>query len=641
MDEKQILDLLASDSVDEIREGAFEAGNAKLESALPLLVKKLGVSNPGVHEAIDYAFRKIGGKAVIFAVIPLLRSEDAPVRNIAMDVLREVGGSDVVVLSELLNDEDPDIRIFGADILGSTNSALAVPSLAHSLLYDPEVNVRYQAAVSLGDLAFPEAADSLNKALKDDEWVRFAVIEALVKVKAESSVGAMLMALDKSSELVQANIVEALGDMGYIKAAPILIKRLSQSAGPLANRIIRAIIQLVGVKSLRLLEKGEYETLVEHMYAALEDEDELIQDSAIEGLAATKDGKAFSAIFAVLRTLNPERDHGRMQHMVELLASMGYHDEIKALFAGGTDEDKSLLADIMSFIDAPEVITLLKKVFWDQSRDVQRLTLNVLAAKGGQDDSEFFAEVLDKITDGTCIKMALLFFGKIRNNKLIYQKVWPFLSHKYPDVQEAALEAIMSTTGPKIRERFIEMTGDAEVFQRQMAYYALRVYNGDADIVPYLAKGLQDESPDVRRIAVESLGFMECPLADERIDFLAPCLNDEDKDVRLAVIEVFGQCADSKSEQYLVHGLKDADPWVRARCAENLGKKGNEAMAPELAKLLEDEQPLVVVKTIEALVELGGSAAFQYLLPVMQHPDPEIQSAAEEAIERIRQSAGE
>lgn len=227
MDVQQILALLSSDEPEHVREGAYEAGYAKLEEAIPLMVAKLEeVRSSGVQEAIDRALRKIGGKPVVDAVIPLLRSEDPPVRNISMDVLREVGKSDVNALAALMDDEDADLRIFGADILGSTGSAVAVPLLSSALLKDPEVNVRYQAAVSLGELAYPEAATALNHALDDDEWVKFAVIEALVKVKAESSVGAMLMALNHSSALVASNIVEALGEMGYMKAAPMLLERL-------------------------------------------------------------------------------------------------------------------------------------------------------------------------------------------------------------------------------------------------------------------------------------------------------------------------------------------------------------------------------------------------------------------------------
>ncbi|MDR2503451.1 MAG: HEAT repeat domain-containing protein [Deltaproteobacteria bacterium] len=640
MEEQQVLALLAGGDPDGIREGAYEAGNAKMASALPLLIEKLATPNPGVQESVDYALRKIGGQQVILAMMPLLRSENVSVRNLSMDVLREIGKSDVHLLGELLNDDDPDVRIFGADILGSTGSALAVSQLSRALLYDPEVNVRYQAAVSLGALAYPEAAPALNQALNDDEWVRFAVIEALTKVKAESSVGAMLKILDNSSDLVAANIVEAIGNLGHIKAVPVLIKRLPQSSPSTGNRIVRAIVQLLGVNSLNLLGKEEHATLCLHMLTALSDDDADVQDAAIDGLCSSKYFQAFPAIFKLLSGLDADRDHERMLHIVQALAGMGYNPMLEERLLEGEDAEKLLVMDILSYIHDRAATELLKSHYWEQGRDVRRSCLNVLSAVCGREDVDFFVQVLDKEKDGTALKSALLFLGRMGDGTLVYEKVWPFLTHGYPDVQDAALDALMTVRDPEIRARFVEMTQAEEVFNRQMAYYALRSYNDEADIVPQIALGLHDESPEVRRMAVESLGNGGRDLTVERMSYLAPCLNDEDKDVRLAVIDVLGMCPDNMDEKYLLRGLDDPDPWIRARCVESLGKKHDALMGDKLLRMLQDKHILVVLKTIEALVECGNRAVLKHLLPLMEHPEEDVQRAAVEAVEKIRQASG-
>lgn len=72
-----------------------------------------------------------------------------------MDVLREIGADDFDSLKQLLHDDDVDMRIFASDILGTSESILAVPLLCEALLRDPEVNVRYQAAVVLAPWPFP------------------------------------------------------------------------------------------------------------------------------------------------------------------------------------------------------------------------------------------------------------------------------------------------------------------------------------------------------------------------------------------------------------------------------------------------------------------------------------------------------
>ena len=73
--------------------------------------------------------RRIGGSGAVRSVIPLLRCEEAPARNLAMDILREIGNQDFAALVELLRDDDPDVRIFSSDILGSTDNAMAVSTL--------------------------------------------------------------------------------------------------------------------------------------------------------------------------------------------------------------------------------------------------------------------------------------------------------------------------------------------------------------------------------------------------------------------------------------------------------------------------------------------------------------------------------
>ena len=169
-DHEELLNQLRSGDVELEREAAFAAGEGKVEEAVPLLARLVQSQNLGVQEAADRALRRIGGPAVVRAVAPLLRSDDPPSRNIAMDVMREVGDQDFPTLIDLLHDDDPDMRIFSSDILGSTGNLMAVSALCEALLKDPEVNVRYQAAVSLGALGRPEAAKCLNKALSDDEW---------------------------------------------------------------------------------------------------------------------------------------------------------------------------------------------------------------------------------------------------------------------------------------------------------------------------------------------------------------------------------------------------------------------------------------------------------------------------------------
>jgi HEAT repeat protein len=634
-DFKQIQDLLESSNPDNIREGAYMAMESGRSELVPILVKHLAFPNPGVQEAVDAALRKIGGETVLYAVLPFLRVEDSAVRNIAMDLLREIGKCDVVTLTELLRDRDADIRIFGADILGATGSALVVQPLCHSLLRDPETNVRYQAAVSLGILGFSQATESLGMALKDDEWVQFAAIEALTKIGDETSVAALLIALTKSSELVASSIVDALGKLGYIKAVPQMIRALPNASVPLANKIACAVVNIVGPRSLSMLGAHEYAKLKKHFFDSLEDEDIEIQDTAINGLASGKGEEEFTAIFKILASLNPDKDHERMLRIIHILAAMGYHKELAVRIAGDNEHQALLAVDLLAHMEDPAIVPLLKSVFWHSQRDLQRAVLLVIASKAGAEEQAFFSEILERHKDGSVLKSAMYYFGKLGQSDLIFEVIFPFLNHPYNDVKEAALEACISVHDPAINKKFQEMAKDEDEAHRMMSMYALGRF-AYPENQPYIAQGLQDASAEVRRISVEALrSFVSEDLGV--IKLFDKCLSDEDSAVRLATIDVLGSCQEPETVDILLKAMKDTDPWVRARCVESLGKKQLDTIAPQIAELLADDQTLVVIKAVEAMARLGGNVAFQYLLPLMDHPEPEVQDAAATALSQFRE----
>lgn len=634
MDEQSIIDLLRSDDSENIREGAYLAGTERVEAAVPLLITHIQNPDIGIQEAADRALQKIGGAKVAGAVIPLLRSEDAPVRNIAMEMLRKIGATDMDGLVQLLHDQDPDMRIFAADILGSTGSLLAVAPLQGALLRDPEVNVRYQAAVSLGNLAFPEAAASLNSALHDEEWVQFSVIEALIKIRAESSVSALVKALDSSSELVASVIIDALGEMGNVKAAPLLVHRLEVTTGPLRNKIVASIIKILGEKSLGLLGPRERDNLYQYMLVAIKDDDEDIQNTMIRGLAAMGGEKASAAIAEMAENLDPDRDHDRLEVIINALVKIGFTETIAAMIRNGGEIAQHVGVETVSRAPSREGLELLKEVFADKPRDLQRAMIIDLAKHCGPEYQAFFLDILKKYEDGNVLKAALLFLGRKGEPQEVSPAVTACLEHPYDDVKEAALDACIALHDPLTLGYVLGMAQEEDPIRRMMAVYAL----GSIDATAYqhiILKALGDASADVRRVALEALGRV-CPLPAAWEEAIAAKLDDPESEVRLAVITVLGGCNASCLDAALLRGLEDPAPWVRVRCIETLSLRGTVSAVPQLVSLLEDENELIVIKAIAALGAIGGEQAFRALFALIDHENPDIQHAAEDAVEKIR-----
>lgn len=633
IDCKKVLEKLGADDTEVLREAAFEAGEGECFSCVPRLAELLLSENLGVQEASDHALRTLGGQETVQAVIPLMRSDSAPVRNLAMDILREVGNQDFDSLVELMHDDDPDIRIFTTDILGSTNNPAAVKPLCEALLKDPEVNVRYQAAVSLGDLGRAEAAKCLNSAMQDEEWIQFAVIEALTKIRDDSSVGVLVKSLGKSTDLIASMIVEALGEMGNIKAVTMLLARLDASPTALRNKIVKAVVSILGGKSLTLLSPGECEKLSRYMATALKDSDEDIQDAAIEGLAYIGREDASSGILELAAGIDFEHEPERYQRVIDALARIGMAQALGDALAQGEWLKARAAVKALGRIKSPESEQVLIDHFWDGDRDLQREVALALSDVGGKAASEFFLELLSSHGDGAVLKRALQFLGK-HDGESEGDKLFQYLHHPYDDVKEAALEACVTVGGPAMGERFRGLFESPEPLDRLMAVYGLGKL-GVQDHIDVLRTALEDDIPDIRKVALEALG-RECSDLPEYMPLLIPRLEDDNREVRLAVVDLMGSCAHDDSVEYLLRALKDEDDWVRVRAAEALGAKREKSAVPELVGLLHDPNTLVALKAVEALGQIGGQAAFRSLLDVLNSDEHELVSAAEEAVEKMQ-----
>ena len=632
----KIISLLQSKDIEEQREGAFAARDMMCESAVPWLIKLLQSNNVGVQEAAELALRKIGGSQTVQALILLLESESVPVRNLAMDILREIGHEDLESIINLLKSNNPDLRIFAADILGFADSPLPVFPLCEALLKDPEVNVRYQAAVSLGKLGKPEAADCLYQALEEDEeWVKFAVIEALIKIRDESSLDVLAKALDNVSELVGAMIVDALSEMGSVKYVPLLLKKLDSSSTALRNKIIKALLNLLGGKSLTLLSRSEREKFNEYLLAALEDNEEEIQDAAVAGLSFVGDKRATRRILALAAKLDPEKDEERVQKIIVALKDIGINEDLIAGLNSDNEQTAMICIKALELIGGEQATDLLIATFWQKHRDMQREISRILLNIAGTEARDFFMAVLAEHEDGDVLKNGLRFLGHVLRDKEAVEKLFEFLEHPWNDVKEVALDAIIDIGGEEVLARFKQLFFSPEPVFRLMAVYAFGKLAPEK-CLEELKQALEDELPDVRKLALEALSGL-CEENKELLQIMADKLYDENREVRLTFVELMGDCKDEKSITYLLEALDDEDDWVKARSLEALATRKVKDALPRIIPLLQSPNQLVRLKVVEALGEIGGQVAFRVLLDVLAGEDEDIQMAAQEALAKLEE----
>jgi HEAT repeat protein len=122
----------------------------------------------------------------------------ANIRNAAMEVYAALGARAFDSISGLMTDDDPEIRLFCANVLCEIRDRRALP-LLFRLINDPDINVRAASAEAMGKTGDPEAVGLLKKALGDVQWVAFAAVNALGEIGGEEALRTLYGCLDKQS----------------------------------------------------------------------------------------------------------------------------------------------------------------------------------------------------------------------------------------------------------------------------------------------------------------------------------------------------------------------------------------------------------------------------------------------------------
>ncbi len=634
MNVNEILTALDSDDIDSVRHAIFTAGELRLVESIDVLCKHIQSTNIGVQEAAEYALRKIGGRQIIQKILPFLRSESPSLRNISMDILREIGSEDITSIQPLLRDVDPDMRIFMSDILGHTKSLQAVHLLCEALLKDPEVNVRYQAAMSLGTLGYAEAVESLEKAMHDEEWVQFSVVDALVKIRAEETAGMLVQHLDHCSALVASIIIDALGELKNIKAVPLLLRYLEKANPVLCHKAVKAIVQILGEGALSLLSSKDQERFKGFLGTALSDEDESVQMAALSGLATVGDAQSSKFVMDFILTLKADPENDIYLASIKTLAAIGYNTTFAAFLCSSDAATVHVALEACELMESAGCMESISSIFWKLDRDGQRLASRSMIKHANEENAKFILDILERSDDSEVIKNAMLCLGVNLKYAQAQEKIFSLLEHSYADVRGVAMEACIELHTNELEEKFVKLFESDQEEQRAMALYVLCNY-GIAKHFDIVEKALGDDSATVRQLAVESFASPDIRLHDN-IDTLLKKLHDPDHDVRIAVVDVLGSQQDNNLTKYLVNALDDENEWVCIRAIEALGTIKSDNTAEQLVCHLQNASPMVTFKIIDVLADIGGNVAFGALLNLMSNEDLEIQQAATAAIEKIQ-----
>ncbi|MEI8254966.1 MAG: HEAT repeat domain-containing protein [Deltaproteobacteria bacterium] len=135
-----------------------------------------------VREAIFTSLTRVGDAAAVRGLVDCLRSEDAVLRNGAIEAMQQLPAEVAPIMRRLLIDPDPDVRIFAVNILESLRHPEVEAWLIEVLDQDPHVNVCATAVDLLGEVGTAAAQEPLGRLkarFASEPYIQFAADLAL------------------------------------------------------------------------------------------------------------------------------------------------------------------------------------------------------------------------------------------------------------------------------------------------------------------------------------------------------------------------------------------------------------------------------------------------------------------------------
>ena len=539
-------------------------GRRRDAASVPLLAALARNADDNVAVAAIEGLGKVGGRAVVDALVEAVQSQSFFRTFAAIDVLGKSGDPRAVApLAALLS--NPHYAFEAARGLGRTCDRAAAPPLV-ALLASPVDGLVRVAALSLAELRLRYG----------ERFGATAPIEDVIRRHAKKAATRRLMHCLNGGDIdEQVAIHTVLGCLVDEAATPALLRALD-GPPPVARAAVEALEHLStssdeplvvalwegdSTRRQMLLPRMRQSGASDAVIACLSDPDPVVRRLACEALARIGSRRAVPDLFDMLADPNP----GVTQAATSALISLGHGDtEQLALRAASSDND-----------------------------GVRRAALRVLAHLATPAALELFTRAV---------------------------------RDEHPRVREAAIVGLASFELPEAAELLLQLSSDDSAAARGLALRALGDGRFRSELVTErVTRSLSDPDPWVRYYACQTLGKL---CLDQHVDALTERLHDTAGQVRVAAIEALSHLPSDTGYAALlaVAGSDDLD--ARRAALIGLGLSGrNEALGVLLDNARADDAATRLI-ALSALAGLDVPETLEALARATSDPDESVRMAA-------------
>ncbi|GEM_PF-1312374 len=636
-----ISDCLRSEDPSERRDGCAVIAEERRVEYIPELVTLLSDDDVGVKEAALNALVSIGGEDVAEAVVPLLTSSEASMRNIAVEVLEALGEDAFDVVVSLLRDADDDIVKHALDIISSWSDPRVVEHLI-PLVSHINPNIRAAVAVCLGNVQGRESCEVLLSLLDDgEEWVRFSVVEALGQLD-DAPLEPLLKALDNDSMIVKIGAIDAVGKVSTPASCAAILSKFKELLAQGHCLPVPAVVDMFEKASMPGgdfdLDRDSKDVFFHFFLEALEDGQREVEKEALRGLALLKDRRGIERVLKYIDGL-AEIDEETESLVVDAVVSMAGDGVVPdavldGLRSNGTGPLRVCIR-VAGRLRAKEAIPALSDLLDLVGKD-ELLEIVEALEQINSDESVEILWSLVRWDEGHVRRAAVKAIAELVGTEAVPALFDVLRAEPYEDVMEDITDVLAGMPSEEVVKGFVELFSSPSEALRSMAARGLGAV-GAACALEHLRAALGDESPRVRKAIYRAMVRLNLP---EAFECAIDGLKDGDEGVRQAVLKAIAESDGAwpvdKLAKALKGALNDENMWVRYMAVQLLGEVRVDGFEDLIIGLLSSDEPPVRAAAARALENMGTQKGLPALEELFDHPDPNVSEAAREAAESIR-----
>jgi len=213
--------------------------------------------NAGFIESIVVAISQVNAQT-FQRLQKALNHPDSNVRYQAALALGQIGNPQAVEpLICALRDESIDVKRQAAQALVQMSNFQAVAALICVLSHSNR-DVRWMAAQALGLIRNPQAVEALICTLNDEDWhVRGEAVEALGRIGNSQAVAALTCALSHSNRFLRMEATSVLGRTGNPQAVEALISALNHEDSLVTWKAALILSEIGNAQAIAILTSGK------------------------------------------------------------------------------------------------------------------------------------------------------------------------------------------------------------------------------------------------------------------------------------------------------------------------------------------------------------------------------------------------